>query len=184
MVAEDGLLPGLALGAIRRGEVAEFEIAAVAVAQLALAAVNFGDGLGVGQQQVEGEVIAVAHRAHDRPARVVAPVSGRDGSGGVVVGDWLADEAADGLLIEDCAVVAKHVDQRLIAQAVLVLRVYLGAGILIDAGARRAGANGHRAAFYAAGGVKGEAVPELHGPEHMLRVLTALPLSLFMRFSW
>lgn len=39
--------------------------------------------------KVEGEVIAIAHCAHDRAARVVFPVRRRHGGAGVLVGDRL-----------------------------------------------------------------------------------------------
>jgi hypothetical protein len=101
----------------------------------------------VGQQDVEREMLAVLERAHDDAARMIAPVGGIDRHRRVIVRDRLADEAVGRLLVEHRLAVAQHVDDGLVAQAMLVVRIDLAAGrVLVDAGpARAAGAGDEEA---------------------------------------
>ena len=61
--------------------------------------------------------------------------------GRVVIGDGLADEAGEALAVKKLIAGAVHFDHRLIAQAVLVLRINLAARIIVDACAGGAGSD-------------------------------------------
>src|SRR3546814_7795787 len=81
------------------------------------------DLLAFGQQQVEGEIIAVAHRSHDRPTSMIAPIGGGDGLVRMIVGDRLPDERAGRCFVEYRILVAENLDNSLIFQA---MRVKIG----------------------------------------------------------
>jgi hypothetical protein len=109
VIALDAGLASLAIGAVRRLEGAELERGLIAVAEFPLAAFHLGDGAGIGEHEIEREVIAVPHRPHDRAAAEIAPVVGGHRFRGMIVGDRLADEAVNGGGIEDRLLVAKDV---------------------------------------------------------------------------
>jgi len=164
MVADDGGLARGALGAVGCGEIAEFERRGIAIRQLALPGIDRGDRSRIGQQQIERDVFAIANRAHDRAAGMVFPVGRGDRLGRMVVGDGLADEAANRLGVEHLVGIAQHVDDRLVAQTVRIGRIDLAACVLIGPGAGGLGADSHVAIAGAARCVEGQMVRKDHEP--------------------
>ena len=142
IAGSDASLAGLALGPVRSYEIAKFEIGYIAVRHLALARIDLSNRRAIHEQQVESEMVAVSHRSHDNTAPMIAPIVGGHIFARMVVRNRLTNKAANRTLIEDCGLIAQHVNDRLVAQALLIPRIDLRASILVDASTCRSRSHG------------------------------------------
>ncbi|MNS31200.1 hypothetical protein D3C72_632490 [compost metagenome] len=134
VVAPDVCLDGVVGFARRRRAGVEDDLALVAAGQFALASLPVGDSGLVHHHHGHADEVAVAGDLVARHADAVRlPVGGRDGLGGVVVGDRAVREAGQGVGREDLALRPEDPDDGAVAHAVLVLGVHFLAGVQLDA---------------------------------------------------
>ena len=107
-------------------------------------------------------MIAITHRAHHDTAAMIAPVGSSHSLARVIVGDRLADEAADRRVVEYRRFLAQHIDDGSVAEAMLVLGINLSTSVGVMPNARSLRTHSHIAVAGATRCVEGEAVCYIH----------------------